>query len=50
MLIYINPFASPGKGVSVITSPYLSAGASAPGEVKGLIIAIKRTIKLKQIN
>ena len=33
----INPLASPGEGVTVFTSPYLSAGAPAQGEVKGLI-------------
>ena len=26
----------PGEGVTVFTSPYLSAGAPAQGEVKGL--------------
>ena len=33
----INPLASPGEAVSAFTYPYLSAGAPAPGEVKGLI-------------
>ena len=33
-----NPLASPGEVVSVFTSPYLSAGAPALGEAKGLII------------
>ena len=28
---------SPGEGVSVFTSPYLSAGAPALGEAKGLM-------------
>ena len=28
---------SPGEGVTVFTSPYLSAGAPAQGEAKGLI-------------
>ena len=34
----INPLTSPGEGVTVFTSPYLSAGAPALGEAKGLII------------
>ena len=34
----INPLTSPGEVVSVFTSPYLSAGALALGEAKGLII------------
>ena len=34
----INTLASPGEGVTVFTSPYLSAGAPALGEVKGLIL------------
>ena len=34
---------SPGEGVTVFTSPYLSVGAPAPGEAKGLIeLEIKR--------
>ena len=33
----INPLTSPGEVDSVFTSPYLSAGAPALGEVKGLI-------------
>ena len=33
----IIPLTSPGEGVSVFTSPYLSAGAPALGEAKGLI-------------
>ena len=33
----INPLTSPGEVVSVFTSPYLSAGAPALGETKGLI-------------
>ena len=36
--LVINPFASPGEVVSVFTSPYLSAGAPALGEAKGLNI------------
>ena len=32
-----NPLTSPGEGVTVSTSPYLSAGAPAQGETKGLI-------------
>ena len=34
----INPLTSPWKGATVFTSPYLSAGAPALGEAKGLII------------
>ena len=33
----INPLTSPLEMVSVFTSPYLSAGASALGEAKGLM-------------
>ena len=33
----INPLTSPGEVVSVFTSPYLSAGAPALGESKGLM-------------
>ena len=33
----VNPLASPGEGVTVFTYPYLSAGAPALGEAKGLI-------------
>ena len=33
----INPLTSPGEGVNVFTSLYLSAGAPALGEAKGLI-------------
>ena len=33
----INPLTSPGEGVTVFTYPYLSAGAPALGEAKGLI-------------
>ena len=36
----INPLTSPGEGVTVFTSPYLSAGAPALCEAKGLIILI----------
>ena len=32
----MNPLTSPGEGVTVFTSPYLSAGAPALGEAKGL--------------
>ena len=32
----INPLTSPREGVTVFTSPYLSAGASSLGEAKGL--------------
>ena len=37
----INPLTSPGEGVTVFTSPYLSAGAPSLGEAKGLILIIK---------
>ena len=30
---------SPGEGVTVFTSPYLSAGAPSLGEAKGLILS-----------
>ena len=33
----INPLTSPGEGVTVFTSPYLSAWAPSVGEAKGLI-------------
>ena len=36
-ILIINPLTSPGEGVTVYTSPYLSAGAPALGEAKGLI-------------
>ena len=39
--IIFNPLTSPGEGVTVFTSPYLSAVAPALGEAKGLIISIK---------
>ena len=39
-----NPLASPGEEVSVFTSLYLSAGAPTLGEVKGLIMLIKKMI------
>ena len=32
-----NPLTSPGEGVTVFTYPYLSAGAFAQGEAKGLM-------------
>ena len=35
MIFY--PSTSPGEGVAVFTYPYLSAGAPAQGEAKGLI-------------
>ena len=38
--IIINPLTSPGEGVTIFTYPYLSAGAPAQGEAKGLIIKI----------
>ena len=34
---HINPLSSLGEGISVFTSPYLSAGAPALDEAKGLI-------------
>ena len=37
----INPLTSPGEGVTVFTSPYLSTGSPALGEAKGLIIIKK---------
>ena len=37
-LLFINPLTSPGEVVTVFTSPYLSAGAPAQGEAKGLMI------------
>ena len=37
ILYSFNPLTSPGKGVTVFTSPYLNAGAPALGEAKGLI-------------
>ena len=42
--ININPLTSPGEGVTVFISPYLSVGAPALGEAKGLII-IKLILK-----
>ena len=33
----INPLTSPGEVVTVFAYPYLSAGAPAQGETKGLI-------------
>ena len=44
-----NPLTSPGEGFTVFTSPYLSAGAPALGEAKGLNI-YKPNINLKLIN
>ena len=38
----INPLTSPGEGVTVFTYTYLSAGAPALGEAKGLIIFSKK--------
>ena len=37
---------SPGEGVTVFTYPYLSAGAPAFGEAKGLIVKYDIIIKL----
>ena len=39
-ILLLNPLTSPGEGVTVFTSPYLSAGAPALGEVKGLMIDV----------
>ena len=39
-MIIINPLTSSGEGVTVFTYPYLSAGAPAQGEAKGLIFII----------
>ena len=36
--LFINPLTSPGEGVTIFTSPYLSAVAPAQGEAKGLIL------------
>ena len=33
-----NPLTSPGEGHTIFTYPYLSVGAPAQGEAKGLII------------
>ena len=33
----VNPLTSPGEVVSIFKFPYLSAGAPALGEAKGLI-------------
>ena len=38
---FFNPLTSPGEAVIVFTSPYLSAGAPALGEAKGLIKMVK---------
>ena len=41
---------SPGEGVTVFTSPYLSAGAPELGEAKGLINLFKfKYLKLKYL-
>ena len=40
---------SPGEGVTVFTSPYLSAGAPALGEVKGLISQINKLFRIYDI-
>ena len=37
---------SPEEGVTVFTSPYLSAGAPELGEAKGLIIIYERCFRL----
>ena len=37
IIIIINPLASLEEVASVFTSPYLSAGAPAQGDAKGLI-------------
>ena len=36
--VVINPLTSPREVVSVFISPYLSAGAPALGEAKGLML------------
>ena len=48
----INPLTSPGEVVSVFTSPYLSAGAPALGEAKGLMTKNmkKKKDKKKMVN
>ena len=46
-MLYINPLTSPGEVVSVFTSPYLSAGAPALGEAKGLINAKIKSNKIR---
>ena len=45
----INPLSSLGEGVSIFTSPYLSAMAPAQGEEKGLIYLLFY-IKQKNLN
>ena len=40
----INPLTSPREGVTVFTSPYLSAGAPALGQPKGLMELINGLI------
>ena len=42
----MNTLTSPGEGVIVFTYPYLSAGAPALGEAKGLIV--KKKVKKGQ--
>ena len=42
----INPLTTPGEGVTVFTSPYLSVGVPAPGEAKGLIQISAKSYKL----
>ena len=58
LCVLINPLTSPGEGVTVFTSPYLSAGAPALDEAKGLfqeqnlkkVVLIKKlTIKILKI-
>ena len=48
MYSFINPLTSPGEGVTVFTSPYLSAGAPALGEAKVLILISKNKQKNKK--
>ena len=36
--VIINPLTSPGEVISIFTSPYLSRGAPALGEAKGLMM------------
>ena len=45
--MFINPLTSPGEGVSVFTYLYLSAGAPAQGEAKGLIIDKDKNNKIE---
>ena len=49
-MFLFNPLTSPGEGVTVFISPYLSAVAPALGEAKGLknkAFTVKHDEKLK---